>query len=291
MNQEESCMGLKDLLVVLDGTARDEVKLTLAFNLARRTDAHVRGLCVLEHLLPADMTFAFGSYPEAWMMPEFARQIEAKTKARADEVETMFRNRLQGESVRGVWELKSDALLPSVLQFARSSDLVVIGQFDPDHPGPAFARTLIEDVLMASGRPLLIVPYAGHYETVGSNVLVGWSPTRESARTLHDALPLMTPKARVTVITAESTPSASGALPTADAAEHLKHHDLEASAARTVLADQVTAADALLGYAADNGCDLLVTGAYGHSRTREMVLGGVTRDLLRHMTLPVLMAH
>ena len=92
-------------------------------------------------------------------------------------------------------------------------------------------------------------------------------------------------------LAAESTPSLSDTVPTADVAEHLARHDLEVSAARTVLADRVTPADALLGYAADNGCDLLVTGAYGHSRTREMVLGGVTRDLLRYMTLPVLMAH
>jgi nucleotide-binding universal stress UspA family protein len=291
MSQEESWMSLKDLLVVLDGTPRDDAKLTLAFDLARRTDAHVRGLCVLEHLLPADLAFAFGGYPDVWVLPEFTRQIEAATKARADGVETMFLDRLRREDVRGTWELKTDALLPSVLQLAHISDLVIIGQRDPDHPGPAVARTLIEDVLMSSGRPLLIVPYAGHYETVGRNVLIGWSHTRESTRALHDALPLMVPKALVTVLMAESTPSASDAVPTADVAEHLARHDLEASAARTVLADRVTAADALLGYAADNGCDLLVTGAYGHSRTREMVLGGVTRDLLRYMTLPVLMAH
>jgi nucleotide-binding universal stress UspA family protein len=284
-------MSLKDLLVVLDGTPRDEDKLTLAFNLARRTDAHVRGLCVLEHLLPADMAFALGGYPDVWAMPEFARQIEATAKARAVEVETAFRDRLRREDARGDWELETGSLLPSVLRFAHISDLVILGQHDPDHPGPAVARTLVEDVLMASGRPLLIVPYAGRYENVGSNVLVGWSHTRESTRALHDAIPLMTPKARVSVLIAESTPSASDAMPTADVGEHLARHGLVVSAARTVLADRVTPADALLGYAADNGCDLLVAGAYGHSRTREMIMGGVTRDLLRYMTLPVLMAH
>ncbi|HET6607170.1 MAG TPA: universal stress protein [Rhodopila sp.] len=284
-------MGLKDLLVVLDGTPRDQVKLTLAFDLARRTDAHVTGLCVLEHLLPPNTTFAYAGYAELWSMPEFSRQVEATAKARANEVEMAFLDRLRREDARGSWELQSDPLLLSVLRYAYVSDLVIIGQHDPDHPGPAVARMLVEDVLMASGRPVLIVPYAGQYETVGSNVLVGWSHTRESARAVHDALPLMMPKARVSVLIAESAPSASDAVPTADVGEHLARHGLLVSVARTVLADRVTPADALLGYAADDGCDLLVVGAYGHSRTREMILGGVTRDLLRSMTVPVLMAH
>jgi nucleotide-binding universal stress UspA family protein len=291
LKQEEGEMGLKDILVVLDGTPRDQVKLTLAFDLARRTDAHVTGLCVLEHLLPADTPFAFGAYPDMWTIPEFARQVETTAQARANELETAFRDRLRREDARGEWKLQTDPLLLSVLRQAYISDLVIIGQNDPDHPGPAVARMLVEDVLMASGRPVLIVPYAGLYETVGSNVLIGWSQTRECARALHDALPLMTPKARVSVLIAEATPSASDTVPTADVGEHLARHGLNVSAARTVLTDRVTPADALLGYAADDGCDLLVVGAYGHSRTREMILGGVTRDLLRSMTLPVLMAH
>ncbi len=284
-------MSLRDLLVLLDGTPRDDVKLTVAFALARRTEAHVRGLCVMEHLLPADMAFALGGYPDIWAMPEFARQIDAVAKERAETVEKAFRDRLRREGATGDWVLESEALLPTILRYAQTCDLVVVGQADPDHPGPAVARTLIEDLLMASGRPLLLVPYAGHYETVGTNVVVGWSHTRESTRALHDALPLIIPGGRVSVLIAESTPSDTDTLPTADIGEHLARHGLDVSATRTVLADRLTPADALLGFAADNGCDLLVTGAYGHSRTREMILGGVTRDLLRHMTLPVLMAH
>ena len=80
-------------------------------------------------------------------------------------------------------------------------------------------------------------------------------------------------------------------LPTADIAEHLARHGLNVAAARTVVADGLSPADALLGYASDIDADLLVVGGYGHSRTREMIMGGVTRDLLRQMTLPVLMSH
>jgi nucleotide-binding universal stress UspA family protein len=80
-------------------------------------------------------------------------------------------------------------------------------------------------------------------------------------------------------------------LPTIEIAEHLARHEFDVSAARTVVTDGLSPADALLDYASDIGADLLVVGGYGHSRTREMIMGGVTRDLLQHMTVPVLMSH
>ena len=83
----------------------------------------------------------------------------------------------------------------------------------------------------------------------------------------------------------------SQVLPTAEIAEHLARHEIDVSAARTVVTDGLSPADALLDYASDIGADLLVVGGYGHSRTREMIMGGVTRDLLQHMTVPVLMSH
>jgi len=170
---------------------------------------------------------------------------------------------------------------------------MVIGQADPDNPPPAVARSLVEDVLMTAGRPLLVVPYAGRFETVGTNALVGWTRTREAARAVHDALPLLAPAATVTVLTVESGRAASDTevLPTADIAEHLARHGLNVSAARSVVSDGLSPADVLLDYASDLGADLLVVGGYGHSRTRQMIMGGVTRGLLLHMTLPVLMSH
>jgi nucleotide-binding universal stress UspA family protein len=173
------------------------------------------------------------------------------------------------------------------------ADLIIIGQADPDNPPPATARTLIEDTLMTAGRPVLLIPYAGRFDTIGTNALVGWTQTREAARAVHDALGLLIPPAKVLVLTVEtpSTGRDGKTLPTADIAEHLSRHGLDVSASRTVVSDGLSPADALLDYAADIGADLLVVGAYGHSRTREMIMGGVTRDLLRHMTLPVLMSH
>jgi nucleotide-binding universal stress UspA family protein len=286
-------MSLRDLVVLLDGSARDDAKLAVAVGLARRYDAHLTGLCPLELLLPADMSFALGGYPDLWALPEFAKKIESQARTKAALIEAKFRELLRRESIKGDWLFETGSLLQAVVQRAHVADLVVIGQADPDNPPPAAARTLVEDLLMTAGRPLLLIPYAGRFDSIGTAVLVGWTPTRESARAVHDALPLFLPSAKVTVLTVESSGSAAETevLPTADVAEHLARHGLDVSAARTVVSDGLSPADALLDYASDIGADLLVVGGYGHSRTREMIMGGVTRDLLRHMTLPVLMSH
>jgi nucleotide-binding universal stress UspA family protein len=291
--QMEEAAALRDLVVLLNGSPRDDAMLTVAVNLARRDDAHLTGLCPLELLLPSDTSFALGGYPDLWAIPEFAQQIETEARAKAALIEENFRDRLRRECIRGDWVFDKGPLISAVVHRVQTADLLVIGQADPENPSPAAARTLIEDVLIASGRSMLLIPYAGHFESVGSTVLIGWTPTRESARAVHDVLPLIDPLASVTVLTVaapRSAPNAYG-LPTAEIAEHLARYGLKVSAARTVVTDGLTPADALLDYAADIGADLLVVGGYGHSRTREMILGGVTRDLLRHMTVPVLMSH
>jgi nucleotide-binding universal stress UspA family protein len=286
-------MKLRDLVVLLDGTVRDEAKLAVAIGLARRHDAHLTGLCPLELLLPADMSFALGGYPDLWALPEFANKIEGESRTKAALIEGPFREMLRREGLKGDWLLETGPLIQAVTRRTRAADLVVVGQADPDHPLPPAARTLVEDILMTAGRPLLLVPYAGRFESVGTNALIGWTPTRESARAVHDALPLLTPSGKVTVVTVELPGSASDtrAVPAADIAEHLARHGLAVTAARTFVSDGLSAADVLLDYASDIDADLLVVGGYGHSRTREMIMGGVTRDLLQHMTLPVLMSH
>jgi nucleotide-binding universal stress UspA family protein len=291
--QMEEAMALRDLVVLLDGSPRDEARLTVALGLARRDDAHLTGLCPLELLLPSDMSFALGGYPDLWAIPEFAQQIESEATAKAALIEAGFHERLRREGVRGDWVFDKGPLIAAVVHRVQTADLLVMGQADPEYQLPAAARTLIEDVLISAGRPLLLVPYAGDFQSVGKTVLVGWTRTRESARAVHDALPLLAPGAAVTVLTAETSRLAGGkqVLATADIAEHLARYGLTVSAARTVLSDGLSPADALLDYASDIGADMLVVGGYGHSRTREMILGGVTRDLLRHMTVPVLMSH
>ena len=104
-------MSLRDLVVLLDGSARDEAKLAVALDLARRNDAHLTGLCPLELLLPADMSFALGGYPDLWALPEFAKQIEDQARAKAAVIEAGFREMLRREGIKGDWALETGSLI------------------------------------------------------------------------------------------------------------------------------------------------------------------------------------
>jgi nucleotide-binding universal stress UspA family protein len=145
---------------------------------------------------------------------------------------------------------------------------------------------------MLAGRPILVVPYAGHFARIGQRVVIGWDASREAARAVNDAMPLLAAAEAVTVLTIdpEQSPRGHGEIPGADIALHLARHGVTAQVERTVSAG-IGIGNTLLSRAADLEADLLVMGAYGHSRVRELLLGGVTRTMLTSMTLPVLMAH
>lgn len=288
-------MQLRDLLVVLDGSARRTEILVVATGLAQRHDAYLNGLCSLDLLLPARLGYTLAGYPEFPAMlalQDVAAELEQEALAKARNIEAEFQEQLRRSGLRGDWELCQGPIVQAVTRRARTSDLLILGQADPDQPSPPAARNLVEGALMGSGRPVLLVPYAGRFNTIGRNVLIGWNGAREAARAVHDALLLIEPGAAVTVLRVDMPDAAPGPkdIPQADIAQHLARHGIRVSAASTVAAG-ISEADVLLNYASDLGADLLVVGGYGHSRAREMILGGVTRGLLEQVTLPVLMSH
>jgi nucleotide-binding universal stress UspA family protein len=286
-------MKLRDILVVLDGSARSDVVLGVAMGLARRHDAHLTGCCPLEALMPANLGFALGAYPALTSLQGAANLLEEDALAQAAAIGAGFGEQLKRNELRGDWQVDRGVVGEAVARRARAADLVVLGQADPDHRLPPAARNMIEDTLMNSGRPLLVVPFAGRFDTIGTNVLIGWNDTREAARAAHDALLLIEPNASVTVLTVERGKAGMEPeeVPGAQIAEHLARHGLNVSAARTATDGSIADADALLSYASDSGTDLLVVGGYGHSRVRELVLGGVSRGLLQHITVPLLISH
>jgi nucleotide-binding universal stress UspA family protein len=145
---------------------------------------------------------------------------------------------------------------------------------------------------IACGRPVLVVPYAGEFLDVGREILVAWNGSRESARALHDAMFLL-PEAETVTIIEIDPPAPGAAAPAASAAQVAAALTRRGIAAKpeTETAGDIGVSDLLLSRAADLDIDLLVMGAYGHSRMREFILGGVSRDIFRHMTVPVLMSH
>jgi len=174
---------------------------------------------------------------------------------------------------------------------ARYSDLVVLGQADLEDPSASALPDLPEYVMINGGRPVLIVPYAGNFRSVGQRVLVAWDAGLEAAHALTGALPLLKQSSTVEVVVfnAEKKPYVHGAQPGADIALYLARHGLKVD-----VLQETTALDdgnALLSLAADRSSDLIVMGGYGHTRFREILLGGMTRTILESMTVPVLMMH
>ena len=153
---------------------------------------------------------------------------------------------------------------------------------------PGFAN----EVLLACGRPVLFVPYAGRFAQVGKRVLIAWNASREAARAVGDALPLLARADTVDVVAfdPDSTASDHGEVPGADIGLFLARHGVKVSVARQS-GTGIDVGAQILSRAADNGSDLIVMGGYGHARLREFVLGGATRTLLESMTVLVLMSH
>ncbi|HXP75142.1 MAG TPA: universal stress protein [Stellaceae bacterium] len=284
-------MGFKDILVTLAGATASEPGIGFAAELARDHGAHLVGLSILE---PLDLSayFAPGS---GFMAVDVIQEIEEKhratAQAAASKIEAAFRAACSRAGISHEWRLAEGDPAEVGILHAHYADLAITGQIDPGKPPPGGWARLPEQLALASGRPALIVPYAGRFDTVGRRVLLAWSRTRESARALNDSLPILERASHVTVLSINPRRGEeSSDLPGADIALHLARHGVKAEAASTV-ADDIDVGNTLLSRAADLGADLIVMGCYGHSRMRELILGGATREILRHMTVPVLMAH
>ncbi len=174
---------------------------------------------------------------------------------------------------------------------ARYSDLVVIGQTDLDEPSSNTLPDFPEFVVLHAGRPVLIIPYAGTFDTVARRVLIAWDTSASATRAITAALPLLKRSENVDVVVfnADARGDSHGELPGADIGLYLARHNVKINVVRQKT--DIDVGSALLSMAADLNSDMIVMGGYGHSRFREILLGGVTRTVLRSMTVPVLMMH
>jgi nucleotide-binding universal stress UspA family protein len=280
-------MDYKTILVHLDAAARRSERLELGFALADRYDAHLVGLFALSAArLPSYVRADTSAMLEA---AQDKRRAEA-----AGEAAALFRTAAtRYGGMKTEWRVSNADALRAVQLGARYSDLVVVGQRerDRDREGESgVAPEFIDELVLSCGRPVLIVPYAGHFRDAGKRVLVAWNASAEAARAVADALPLLARAESVEVIVFEGGPLGDhGQEPGADAALYLARHGVKATVSRYGI-PRVDVGSQILTRAADMSVDLIVMGAYGHSRLRELVLGGVTRTILESMTVPVLMS-
>lgn len=271
-------MSLKDVLVHLDSGPRAAERLALAVALGRRHGARLTGLFAESSSLGRSLV---GRRDPAHVV-KAAQDAKAFFEARAAEAGIAWR----------WWQLEAGEyadVVSSTVVCCRHVDLAVFGQErGDDAPVPA---GLVEQVIADAGRPVLVVPSVGRYAEVGKRVLVAWTGSRESARALNDALPLLERAESVTVLSLQLPREGAipGGLPPLSVVEHLRVHAVEASYERVTLGD-LAVVDQVLNRASDDGADLTVIGAYGMHAGAGLRRGDTTRAILESMTTPVLLS-
>ena len=194
--------------------------------------------------------------------------------------------------VRAHWcEITDWPVATSFAEQALYADLVVIGQHNPKGDAGGVPFDLVETTLSLSGKPALVVPYAGQPNAAPQEIALAWKPTREAARAVAAAVPLMRKARRVHVLSWGEPPVAGLRGAKLDLDNYLRQRGVEPVWHRESGAEPEIVGELMLSRAFDIGCDLLVMGCYGHSRAREWVLGGASRTVLQSMTVPVLLAH
>ena len=284
-------MPLKTILVLLNDSGRTEQLLDAASPLARQFDSHLVGL----YILPVAKVYADVGMVAAPMIFEGYRDL---FKSKLAEVRKKFEARAKQDGLKAEWrtvESNFPEIAESAIAHSRSAELIVTSQIDYGRDG-SIERDLVVRLILESGRPVLIIPQKGHFaprgEGIAEKAIVGINGTKESSRAMFDALPLLrlVKETRLVWVDPYRQSGKAGAVPGAEEAAVLSRHGIKA-VAEPMLTDAQNAGEALLMRANDLGADLLVMGAYAHSRMREFVFGGATRHVLEHMAIPVLMSH
>ncbi len=278
-------MDLKELLVHVNVSKHCPTRVEVAARLAKAFEARLTGL----------FTSAAGDVP-FYMMEEIALNAEPTMRAwwlrMRDKVKADFDDSLRRTGIGADWMEVDDSDGSVVAHYARYADLTIVGQIDPEELLPRSEYKIPERVALGSGCPVLVVPNAGTFATLGRKVLIAWNASAQSARAVRDALPLLKRAESVTILTLirDSLPRANDDRPGARIAAYLAHHGVHTKS-RELVAHDLAVGDMILSQAADEDADLIVMGAYGHPRVSELVLGGATQTMFRRMTVPILMSH
>lgn len=277
-------MPLNDILVHADSSAKSEKRFKLSLKLAKRHGATL--FCLYTQAMPLSLGLSNNKDKRRKLHKSAAQEVFADYQKLADQA-----------GVKLITEISKlpnseDDVTRQLIQATQHMDLVVISQYHHKTAAGILPHDLAERLVLESGRPALILPYAGEFKDLGKRVLIAWNTGRESVRAVNDAIPLIQDATTVNVIAINPNKGKKrhGEVPAEDIAQHLVRHGINATSEHLTTND-VDAANMLLSCAADESADLLVMGAYGHHRLQELILGGVTRDILKNMAVPVLMSH
>jgi nucleotide-binding universal stress UspA family protein len=272
---------IKRIAVHVDGGSRDGAVLRLALGLAARHGAEAEAIFArIPPFIPASV--------DGILTPQIVEAQQSIYVQRAEAARKSLADVSQGAKVQPIWTSAEGAALEVMISRARFADLAVIGQPSPDESDAVTDFDLPAELVMELGRPVLVVPNKGEFTDVGKRVLVARAGTRESRRAATDGLALLEPGSKLTVLMVNPKPA--NAANEADMKAWYARHGLDVEI-RVVRSHEKEVGDVLRAIAAEIGADLIVMGAYGRSRLRELILGGATHSMLKNMPVPVLMSH
>lgn len=278
-------MSYRDILVHLTLDPRNAARTQLAIGMARRFGARVSGLYTVP---PPNVPYYMGEYIPTELIQ---KQMDEAQKSSGSAKEEFLRT-CTDAGIEHRW-LSSDLAPVEALRLAsRSCDIALVGQPDPNPTDPAAipygTDVLPHELALQAGRPILAVPHTGEFGEIGRRVLVAWNGKREAARALHDAMPVLRGAEMVHLVTIGA--ERKGRTPLSEVAGHMQRHGLRLETA-VITTNGAKVGVKLLDEAKARNCDLMVMGAFGHSRLREMVFGGVTETVLSNMALPILLSN
>ena len=274
--------GIRTIAVHLPTAGLCARLLDVAAPLAEAHSATIVGV----HVLPAVVVYADATVS---MSTEFIVAQQEAFQEDSGSVEREFRSRLEAAGIPHVWsgaDTGDEPTMRAASTICNTADLVVATQYHDSVP--AAAGYSPDELVLGTGRPVLVVPTAGDLAPIGRRVLIAWNGSREAARAAFDCLPLVAHGGEVRVVTVDSVRGESSLRALGEA---LNRHGVTPATASLTRSDGRSVADEILRDAAAFGADLLAVGCYGHSRLRETIFGGATTSILRDMALPVLMAH
>ena len=278
-------MGFKDILIHFDSTPASGARLRLGLALARRFGSRICGV----HVVPDPDVPPYFKPSAVKHIADIYRKNAREAAVRA---EIKFRAATKNIDIMTVWESFGGDMAQLLAERARFADLLLVGQFDSENPPKLSAFSLPEKVVVEAGTPVLVVPTRGTHDDAGRHILVTWDGSREAARAVRDAMPLLQAAEHVSLIAIDPDSQGHVHLPAAVGSleAHLALHDVSVQK-REVASAEAGITDVLLRQAAELGADLLVMGAYGHPRLLEFMLGGTTQTLLEKTPIPILMSH
>jgi len=275
----------RSVLVIADRGERCASRLRIAARIA--ADCSARLAALYAHSGPLDYMVSGAGERVTAMVSAVATGRIAEAAAQD---EAMFHALATEYGLQSSWEIARDDALEALRLAARYCDLVVIGQQKKGaEQNTGIASDFCEELILTAGRPVLVVPEAGEFASVGKRILVAWDESREATRAIADALPLL---ARAEAVEVDVYGSAGPGIAeiSENMARYLATHGARATVARHEIRQPDLRAQ-ILARAAEFGADLIVMGAYGRPRLTEMMFGGVTRSMLKSAPLPVLMSH